>query len=123
MGKSTRRLSVVRFKFFGISGVETGDTYQMAYAHNKEAFWSADSLYFPDDENGIGILAPYFDRVLGAFAYYGIQRVSLSEWGQIKTQCMAENAGNDSLADFFEAVEKWLEKGNRNADIFYILGV
>lgn len=110
-------------EFFDKTGVTTGDTFEIAYAHNEEKYWNEDSIYFPDEENGIGILAPHLDKVFGIFAYYGIQRVDLNEWKEVEKLCKTANPNDQTVTAFFEAVEEWLEKGNRGKDYFWIYGI
>lgn len=108
-------------RYFRKDGVTGGDTYEIACAHlYPEVHWSEAYLYFPDEEDGIGVLAPYLDQVFAEFAYYGPQKVTLEEWGRVRELCLADHP---DAADFFDAVDAWQQKENRNAPHFWILGI
>ena len=103
--------------------VSGGDTYEIAYAHSyPENHWSEDSLYFPDDEHGIGFLSKYFDEVFPEYAYFAPQKIRVDEWAKVEAKCLYKNKENESAIHFFEAVRAWLP-GNRGADHFWILGI
>ena len=107
-------------RYFRKDGVTTGDTYEIACAHLYPGIhWSEEYLYFPDEEDGIGTLIPYFSQVFDVFNYYGPEKVTLEQWSKIRQLCMA--AHPDSV-DFFDAVDAWQKKENRNAPYFWILG-
>lgn len=108
-------------QYFPLDGVTGGDTYEIACAHRApDMHWAKSSLYFPDEEDGIGVLAPYFDQVFGVFAYYGEQRVTVEQWDQVRQLCLADHP---DAADFFHAVDVWQQRENRNAPYFWILGI
>ena len=111
-------------KVFTKEMVTGGDTYEIAYAHSyPERHWSEDSLYFNDDEDGIKILSPYFDKVFPEYAYYGPQKVRIYQWNEIERLCREENNENISIEEFFEKVRSWINKGNKGEDYFWFLGL
>ncbi len=100
--------------------VTGGATFELACARRYPAgHWSPDFLYLPDEPDGIGRLVPYLNPVLRPFAYDGPNRVTLEQWGRVR----ALAAEAPDLAPFFEAVETWLHRENRNAPYFWILGI
>ena len=104
--------------------VTGGDTYEIAYARSyPENHWGKDSLYLPDDETGIGLLAPYLEAVFPQFDYYGPQKISLTQWAQVEDSYRSQGADAPSLEPFFSQVRRWLSQGNDGADYFWILGV
>ena len=108
-------------RYFPKDGVTGGDTYEIACAHLYPGeHWSENSLYFPDEEDGIGVLAPYLNQVFDVFAYYGPQKVTLEQWDRVRQLCLAEHP---DAADFFHAVDVWQRNENRNAPYFWILGI
>lgn len=108
-------------RYFSKEGVTGGDTYEIACAHlYPSEHWSEEYLYFPDEEDGIGILGPYLDQVFGVFAYYGEQKVTLKQWDQVRRLCLADHP---DAVDFFDAVDQWQKHENRNAPYFWILGI
>ncbi|HBR03221.1 MAG TPA: hypothetical protein DD738_11475 [Ruminiclostridium sp.] len=113
-----------QLRLFQLDGVTGGDTYEIAYAHSyPEKHWSEDSLYFTDDEYGVNILSPYLQRVFPDYAYYGPQKVAVSEWNEVEKLCLADNKENTSVYHFFAEIKEWLERGNMGADYFWILGI
>ena len=112
------------FRALSLKEVDTGDTYELAYAHSYPALhWSPDSLYLADEPWGIGVLAPAIHRVFRTFAWYGPQKVTLSQWCQVESICLDLHPEDLSVQAFFSTVRAWLNQGNRNADHFWILGV
>lgn len=108
-------------RYYYKDGVTGGDTFEIACAHLYPGeHWSEEYLYFPDEEDGIGVLAPYLDQVFGVFAYYGEQKVTLEQWNRVRQLCLADHP---DAADFFDAVDVWQRRENRNAPYFWILGI
>lgn len=104
--------------------VVSGDTYEIAYAHSyPEKHWSKESLYLSDDENGIGQIAPYLNTVFPNFTYFGPQKITLKQWDNVIATYKKDKTKNASLENFFEKIGEWIEKGNENADYFWILGI
>lgn len=115
---------MVELRVFTLDKVIGGDTYEIAYAHSyPKQYWSKDSLYFADEEDGIGVLSPYFDDIFKVYAYYGDQKITLLEWQEIEKRCRADYEDNASVDKFFTTITEWIEKGNRGAEYFWILGI
>lgn len=108
------------------------DVYELMYAHNsygeerpfeerRAAFWTAENRYLSDDGDGRGMdaLAPALCRVCPIFNWYGPNQVTLDQWRQVETLHLAACPED---RPFFREVWYWLEKGNRGADWFWIMG-
>lgn len=115
---------MAHIRALSLEEVTTGDTYQFAYAHSwPGSHWSPDSLYLEDEAWGIGVLAPALSQVFPQFAWYGPQKVPLSQWRQAEALCLAGHPGDPAPEQFFLSVRRWLAAGNRGAEYFWILGV
>lgn len=100
------------------------DVYELAYADAyPDGHWSANSLYLTDDAGGIVPLIPYLEKVFGVFHYYGPEKVTLRQWSALKAAYREDESGDPANVQFFDAVDRWLERGNGGAGYFWILGI
>lgn len=111
-------------KIMSLDQLESHDVYEIAYAQSyPDQFWSQDSLYLSDDENGINPLVPYLDKVFRPFAYYGPNQISLDQWDEVFSAYKKDPARDRFIEHFFHAVQEWLRDGNQDAPYFWILGI
>ncbi len=109
-------------RLMSLEQVATGDTYEFACAHRyPESHWSPDSLYLADELWGIGDLIPDLDQVFPypSFNWYGPTQIPLDRWERVEKLALARRP---KLEPFFRTVRAWLERENRGADHFWILG-
>ena len=115
-------ISMIRIMSLG--QVKGGDVYEIAYARSyPKQFWSKDSLYLSDDENGINPLIPYLSTVFHPFDCYSPNKISLAQWDEVFSEYKNDPARDRSIERFFYAVQKWLRDGNQDAQYFWILGI
>ena len=107
------------------------DVYELIYAHRwgerlphamqVAAFWTADNRYLSDDNDGQGIdaLAPALSQVCPVFNWYGPNRLLLSQWRAVEAIHCRDHSED---RPFFQAVDCWLEEGNRGAGWFWLMG-
>ena len=111
-------------RLFPLESVEGGDTYELAPARSgPDLHWKPWFLYFSDDEDGMGFLAPYLNQVFPVYAYYGPQKVTLAQWERVEKLCRADWPGEESVERFFAGVRRWLEEENQGEDFFWIQGI
>lgn len=107
------------------------DVYELLYAHRwgedlpheaqSAAFWKAENRYLSDDADGRGLdaLAPALSQVCPDFNWYGPNRVTLAQWREVEGLHLRDHPED---RDFFRAVGRWLEEGNRGVDWFWLMG-
>ena len=106
-----RVISMIRIMSLG--QLEGSDVYEIAYAQSyPKQFWSKDSLYLSDGENGIDFLIPYLDKVFHPFGYYGPNKITLDQWDEVFSAYKNDPVRDRSVERFFYAVQKWLWDGN-----------
>ena len=97
------------------------DVYEFCYARNHLNHWNQDSLYVIDEE--FWRLAPYIDKVFSNFAYYGREKVVLTDWNRVRQLALEEDNQDDSVIMFFYQIDEWIKKDKNQEDHFWILGL
>ena len=101
--------------------LKSHDVYEFCYAKDRLNHWNQDSLYLIDEE--FWRLAPYLDQTFSNFAYYGSQKVKLTDWEKIRQLALEEDTQEESIIMFFNEINEWIEKDITQEDHFWILGL
>lgn len=103
------------------SDLKSHDVYEFCYAKDYPNDWSEDSLFVEDDD--FTFLVPYIDKVFFDFAYYGRQKVTLSEWENVKQLACGDKEQKELIIYFFHQIDEWLRKDINKSDYFWIFGL
>lgn len=103
------------------SDLKSHDVYEFCYAKDYPNHWSEDSLYIIDEE--FAVLVPYLSQVFSDFDYYGREKVTLSEWENVKQLALGEKKQKESILSFFNEIDEWLKKDINRDDYFWIFGL
>lgn len=103
------------------SELKSHDVYEFCYAKDYPNDWSEDSLFVEDDD--FTFLVPYIDKVFLNFAYYGRQKVTLSEWENVKQLAYRDKDQKEFIIYFFNQIDEWLKKDINGNDYFWIFGL
>lgn len=101
--------------------LKSHDVYEFCYAKDHLNHWSEDSLFVEDDD--FTFLVPYIDKIFSNFAYYGPQKVTLTDWEKIRQLALEEDTQEESIIMFFNEINEWIEKDINQDDHFWILGL
>ncbi len=99
--------------------IEDHGVYEFAPArvyHGRE-HWQPEYLYLPWEE--FGPLANVLHQIIPNYNEYGPEKLTLDQWIWAEAQCLAQAPAERA---FFESVRQWLDRENRGADHFWILG-
>lgn len=101
--------------------LKSHDVYEFCYAKDHLNHWSEDSLFVEDDD--FTFLVPYIDKIFSNFAYYGPQKVTLTDWEKIRQLALEEDTQEESMIMFFNQINEWIKKDMNQDDHFWILGI
>lgn len=101
--------------------LEGHDVFEFCYAKDYPNDWNEDSFFIKDDD--FKFLVPYIDKVFFEFAYYGRQKVTLSEWEKVKQLVYDDKEQKEFINIFFNQLDDWLKKDINKCDYFWIFGL
>ena len=66
------------------------DVYELAHSGwTGEAYWSEDSLYLTDDDDGLPMLLPlFYEGPIPDFRWDAPNRISLYDWAEIRQEAL-----------------------------------
>jgi len=113
-------------KIMRLKELEGHDVYEFAYdsSYRGESHWHESSIYVSDED--FIFLSKYLDKVFSHYHYYGPQKVTMTEWAEIKDLVLKDGRKDskiEEILDFIRAVDSWLESDWRKEKYFWILGI
>lgn len=103
------------------SELKSHDMYEFCYAKDYPNNWNDDSLFLIDEE--FIFLTSYLDEVFSQYHYFGPQKVTLSEWENVKRLALGKKNQKECILNFFSQIDDWLKKDINKNDYFWILGI
>lgn len=99
------------------------DVYELAHSGwTGEVYWSLDSLYLSDDDDGLPMLLPFFyEGPIPDFAWDAPNCISLYDWEEIRQEALEKDAA--CYERVFREIEEWLTDEDCQAGCFWILGI
>ena len=99
------------------------DVYEVAHAGwDEETFWSEESLYLTDDDDGLPMLLPFFyGGLIPDFQWDAPNCISLYDWAELKDKAMDQDPA--CFERVFREIDAWLTEEDRRAGCFWILGI
>ncbi len=87
------------------------------HVYRGREHWQPEYRYLPWEE--FGPLAQALLQIIPNYNEYGPEKLTLSQWDRAEAQCLGQHPEERA---FFDAVRRWLDRENRGADTFWILG-
>ncbi len=104
-----------------LSDLNSHDVFEFTYANNYdlESFldnWNENSIYISEED--FSDISNYFTKIVSDFNFWGPNKITKSEWLEIKKEILKEDIVDYNL--FVFEIDSWLELDNAN--YFWILG-
>ena len=102
---------------------ELADVYELAHSGwTGEVYWSEDSLYLTDDDDGLPMLLPlFYEGPIPDFRWDAPNCISLYDWAEIRQEALDKDAA--CFERLFREIDAWLTEEDRQAGCFWILGI
>ena len=99
------------------------DVYELAHSGwTGEVYWSEDSLYLTDDDDGLPMLLPlFYEGPIPDFRWDAPNCISLYDWAEIRQEALVKDAA--CFERLFREIDAWLTEEDRQAGCFWILGI
>lgn len=94
------------------------DVYEFCYNIDYPNHWNNNSIFLHSDD--MAFLSPYIDKIISDFHYYGVQKMTISNWDAIQKQCLSDTP---ELTSFFQTIEQWIQHDPQQNNYFWIFGI
>ena len=94
------------------------DVYELAHSGwTGEVYWSKDSLYLTDDDDGLPMLLPlFYEGPIPDFRWDAPNCISLYDWAEIRQEALDKDAA--CFERLFREIDAWLTEEDRQAGCF-----